>query len=117
VRLRLPLIALPATLLGFYAILFSQQKTQLVQHQYEGTLGTSRIGLTVTREGNDIKGGHYFYQKFLRDISITGSTQGSHVTLAEEGGGTFSLDFVGNGSEGGNPLDFENSIAARGRCN
>lgn len=108
------LIALPAFLLGFCAFVFSQQKTQLVQHQYEGKLGTSRIGLTVTREGNNIKGGHYFYQKFLRDISITGSTQGSHVTLVEEGGGNFSLDFVGNGSEGGNPLDFENSIGMDG---
>jgi hypothetical protein len=114
VRLKDSLIALAATLLGFCAVLSSQQKNELVQHQYEGKLGTSRIGLTVTREGNNIKGGHYFYQKFLRDIPITGSTQGSHVTLVEEGGGTFSLDFVGNGSEGSKPLDFENSIGMDG---
>jgi hypothetical protein len=114
VRLKDSLIALAATLLGFCAVLSSQQKNELVHHQYEGKLGSSRIGLTVTREGNNIKGGHYFYQKFLRDIRITGSAQGSHVTLVEEGGGTFSLDFVGNGSEGGKPLDFENSIGMKG---
>ncbi len=105
---------LAAALLGFCGTLPSQQKNELVQHQYEGTLGRSRIGLTVTRQGNNIKGGHYFYQKFLRDIPITGSMQGSHVTLVEEGGGTFSLNFVGNGSEGGKPLDFENSIGMDG---
>jgi hypothetical protein len=114
VRPKDSLIVLAATLLGFCAVLSSQQKNELVQHQYEGKLGTSRIGLTVIREGNNIKGGHYFYQKFLRDIPITGSTQGSHVTLVEEGAGTFSLDFVGNGSEGGKPLDFENSIGMDG---
>ena len=69
---RLKVIAFATTLLGFCAVLSSQQKNELVQHQYEGKLGTSRIGLTVTREGNNIKGGHYLYQKFLRDIPITG---------------------------------------------
>lgn len=108
------MIAFATTLLGFCAVLSSQQKNELLQHQYEGKLGTSRIGLTVIREGKNIKGGHYFYQKFLRDIPITGSTQGSHVTLVEEGGGTFSLDFVGNGSEGSKPLDFENSVGMNG---
>ncbi len=108
------MIAFATTLLGFCAVLSSQQKNELVQHQYEGKLGTSRIGLTVIREGKNIKGGHYFYQKFLRDIPITGSTQGSHVALVEEGGGTFSLDFVGNGSEGSKPLDFENSVGMNG---
>ena len=73
--------------------------------------------MTVIREGNKAEGGHYFYQKFLRDIPITGSTKDSQVTLTEPGGSTFYLHFVGNGSEGGRPLDFENSIGmALGRA-
>jgi hypothetical protein len=113
-QLRCSLITLAAFFLGTCPYLSSQAKNELVQHQYEGKLGTSRIGLTVIREGNNIKGGHYFYQKVLRDISITGSTLVSHVTLVEEGGGTFSLNFVGNGSEVGNSLDFENSVGMDG---
>ncbi len=78
--------------------------------QYEGHLGDARIGLTVKHEGSKIVGGHYFYQKYLRNIPITGATTNSQVTLAESGGGTFHLHFVGNGSEKGQPLDFDNSV-------
>lgn len=74
----------------------------------------ARIGLTVKREGNKIVGGHYFYQRYLRDIPITGATENSHITLAESGGGTFHLHFVGNGSEKGQPLDFDNSVGVEG---
>ena len=70
--------------------------------------------MTVKREGNKIKGGHYFYLKFLRDIPITGSTEGSHITLVESGGGAFHLHFVGNGSEKGQPLDFDDSVGMDG---
>ena len=108
------MIALAAAFLFICPFLHSQRPNDVVQHQYEGKLGTTRIGLSVIREGNNIKGGHYFYQKFLRDIPISGSMKNSHVTLIEEGGGAFSLDFVGNGSEGGMPLDFENSIGMDG---
>ena len=87
---------------------------QLVQHQYEGTLGDGRIGMTVVRDGNRIEGGHYFYQKFLEDIPITGSAERSSIVLTEPGGGIFHLHFVGNGSEGGRPLDFENSVGLDG---
>lgn len=103
-----------AASLAFLTQMSSQQQEQVVQHQYEGNLGQSRIGMTVTRQGNTIAGGHYFYQKFLRDIPITGATEGSHITLTEPGGGRFQLHFVGNGSEGGEPLDFENSIGMDG---
>lgn len=111
-KLRCSLLA--ALILVGCRYLSSQEQNHLVQHQYEGKLGTSRVGLTVVREGNSIKGGHYFYQKFLRDIPITGSLRGSHITLVEAGGDAFSLDFVGNGSEGVNPLDFENSVGMDG---
>jgi hypothetical protein len=70
--------------------------------------------MTIIREGTKIEGGHYFYQNVLQDISITGSTQGSQITLIEPGGGTFQLHFVGNGSQGDHPLDFENSIGMEG---
>jgi len=91
-----------------------QHQDELVLQQYEGHLGDARIGLTVKHEGNKIVGGHYFYQKYLRDIPITGATENSHVTLAESGGGTFHLHFVGNGSEKGQPLDFDNSVGMEG---
>jgi hypothetical protein len=98
----------------FLSVALSAQATDIQNDQYEGTLGTSRIGMTVIREGNVIKGGHYFYQRFLQDIPITGSTQNSQITLMEAGGGTFHLHFVGNGSEGGQPLNFENSVGMNG---
>jgi hypothetical protein len=93
--------------------LFGQQG-ELVLHQYEGHLGNARIGLAVKRDGNTIKGGHYFYQKFLQDIPITGSTEGSDITLVESGGGTFHLHFVDNGSERKQPLNFNNSVGMDG---
>src|SRR5437660_1495207 len=101
------LVAIMVTSLGTPTPLSGQHQAELVLHQYEGNLGDARIGLTVKREGNKIVGGHYFYQKFLRDIPITGSTENSHITLAESGEGTFHLHFVGNGSEKGQPLDFD----------
>jgi hypothetical protein len=77
-------------------------------------MGKNRIGMTVIRQGNQIRGGHYFYQKFLKNIPLTGSIEGSQITLEEPGLGTFHLHFVGNGSKGGRPLDFENSVAMDG---
>ncbi len=102
------------TSLGSPTPLSGQHQDELVLHQYEGHLGDARIGLTVKREGNKIVGGHYFYQRYLRDIPITGATENSHITLAESGGGTFHLHFVGNGSEKGQPLDFDNSVGVEG---
>ena len=100
---------------AFPAIAYGRQSDDVVQHQYEGSLGKSRIGMTILREGDKIEGGHYFYQRYLVDIPITGTVEdGSRVTLREPGGGTFHLHFVGNGSEGNEPLDFENSIGMEG---
>lgn len=91
----------------------SGQEDQLVRHQYEGTLGNGLIGMTILRRGNDLKGGHYFYQKYLKDISLTGAVQGSNITLNEPNG-AFHLHFIGNGSEHGEPLNFENSVGMNG---
>src|SRR5262249_12947051 len=52
--------------------------------------------------------------KFLQDIPITGSIQGSEISLTEPEGGTFLLRFVGNGSEGNQPLGWDNSIGMKG---
>jgi hypothetical protein len=103
-----------ASMMLFPACVLARQNNELVQHQYEGNLGKSRIGMTIIHERNRIDGGHYFYQKFLKDIPITGSVKDSQITLMEGAGGTFQLHFVGNGSEGDHPLDFENSIGMDG---
>jgi len=83
---------------------------------YEGVLGTSLIGMTlVAPKGAEGRlAGHYFYGKFLKDIPLTGSFQGGRLTLREAGGGTFTLELVGNGTGGGKPLDFSNSIGLAG---
>jgi len=84
------------------------------QQQYEGSLGTSSIGMTLLHTGSRIDGGHYFYQKFLQDIPLSGKMESSEITLNEPDGSIFHLHFIGNGSEGGHPLDFNNSVGMRG---
>jgi hypothetical protein len=85
------------------------------QISYEGTLGPARIGLTlVVKSGNMIAGGHYFYTRYLTDIPLTGSMQSGGLTLRGKDGGAFALKFVGNGSDGGKPLDFNNSVGLEG---
>ena len=83
------------------------------EQQYQGTLGGSRVGLTVVYQGTAIASAHYFYQRYLADIPLTGSVENSRITL-QETAGVFHLHFVGNGSEGGRPLDFENSVGMEG---
>jgi len=100
--------------LGLACSLAAQQQSAPLQHQYEGQLGESRTGMTIIRRGNPIEGGHYFYQKFLKDIPRTGSFDGSQITLNEMGAGVFHLHFVGNDRSGDRPLDFGNSIGMEG---
>jgi hypothetical protein len=102
-----------AILLVGVRIVFAQGNEQIVRDQYEGNLGRDRIGITIIHRGDNIKGGHYFYKKYLKDIPLTGAVEGSNVTL-NESGGTFQLHFVGNGSEHGEPLTFENSMGVTG---
>jgi hypothetical protein len=70
--------------------------------------------MTVVRKGEQIQSGHYFYQKYLQDIPLTGEEDNSGVVLNEEGGGTFRLNFVGNGSQGNEELNFSSSIGMEG---
>jgi hypothetical protein len=81
--------------------------------QYAGTLGQSRIGMTLFVAGSHSNGGHYFYQKYLTDIPLS-VTEGSGGLILKEQNGTFTLRFKGNGSEGGRPLNFENSVGLEG---
>jgi hypothetical protein len=50
----------------------------------------------------------------LTDIPLSVNREAGGLTLKEPGGGTFHLRFKGNGSEGGQPLNFENSVGLEG---
>jgi hypothetical protein len=54
-----------------------------LQHQFRGTLGSNRIGMTVVRKGEQVQSGHCFYQKYLEDIPLTGSEKDFCVVLNE----------------------------------
>jgi hypothetical protein len=82
---------------------------------YEGTLGQTRIWLTlIVKADNTITGGHYFYAKYLTDIPLTGAMQPGTVTLKGQDGGSFDLKIKGNGSEGSKPMDFNTSVGLEG---
>jgi hypothetical protein len=110
--------AIPTLLASFLCLALwpahAQQSDSATQVSYTGTLGQARIGLTVIVKSNAIAGGHYFYARYLTDIPITGSIQPGALTLQGQDGGRFALKFVGNGSEAGKPLDFENSVGLEG---
>ena len=81
----------------------------------EGTLGQERIGMTLFVDGKEqFQRGHYYYAKFLKDIPLTGFLRNGELVLREANGGTFTLAFKGNGSENGQPLNFENSTGLEG---
>lgn len=83
---------------------------------FSGTMGQSRIGMTLlVNSSGAVTGGHYFYAKDLKDIPLTAGTQGTGMILYGAEGGQFSLRFKGNGSEAGEPLGFQNSIGMEGR--
>src|SRR5271163_4969387 len=90
-------IGLAVTLFLALAKMMAQDAGGATQISYEGTLGSTRIGLTVVvKGGNTITGGHYFYAKYLTDIPLTGAMQPGGLTLKGQDGGTFSLKFTGN---------------------
>jgi hypothetical protein len=96
------------------AVAHAQDAGGATQISYEGTLGPARIGLTVIVKNGAVSGGHYFYAKYLTDIPLNGSIQPGALTLHGQDGGVFALKFVGNGSEAGKPLNFENSVGLEG---
>ena len=91
----------------------AQHAAKVERVQYSGTLGQSRIGLTLEVENGRAIRGHYFYRKYLKDIPLA-AKQDNGVLLLNEAGGEFKLHFKGNGSEGHAPLDFENSVGLDG---
>jgi hypothetical protein len=83
-------------LLTLAAAVLSAQPTGLLQQQYAGTLGDSRIGLALLRDGDQIRGAHFFYQQSLQDIPLTVAFSEHELNLREPGGAIFHLHFVGN---------------------
>ncbi len=106
--------ALAAILFLALGASLAQDAVGAMQASYEGTLGPTRIGLTLVTQGGAISGGHYFYAKYLTDIPLTGTVKSGSLNLEGNDGGSFALKFVGNGSEGGKPLNFENSVGLEG---
>ena len=79
---------LAATLLLNVAVAAAENQsnpaTDLAGNAYVGTLGTQKIGLSVSEvRGNHLRG-HYFYWKFLKDIPLTGTIVGPRDILLEE---------------------------------
>ncbi len=80
-----------------------------------GTLGQARIGMTLFVDNKGaFQHGHYYYAKYLKDIPLTGAMHEGKLVLRGPDGGTFMLAFKGNGSENGQPLNFDNSIGLEG---
>jgi len=91
------------------------QDTGTNRIRYTGTLGSARIGLALlVKDRTTVVGGHYFYATYLTDIPLAGSSRSGTLTLTGRDGGAFALAFVGNGSEAGKPLDFDNSVGLEG---
>lgn len=85
----------------------------LQQTVYDGTVGNRRIGLILNTDGARVVGGRYYYLRHLVDIPITGERKGD-IFMLHEPAGTFALHFVGNGSEHGQALGFNNSVGLEG---
>jgi hypothetical protein len=103
------------TLFVLVTAAIASAQTATTRVSFAGTVGKSRIGMTLLVASGKITGGHYFYAKDLKDIPLKAGTQGSGVILFDPEGGQFALRFKGNGSEAGKPLDFRNSVGLEGR--
>src|SRR5579859_4773980 len=64
-------------------------------------------------QGHQVAPSRYYYLRHLEDIPLTGEQHDGTFTLREQGA-TMTLHFVGNGSEHGAPLDFNNSVGLEG---
>lgn len=89
--------------------------TDLTSTEMYGTIGSYRVGLNYTvRNKTELVTAHYFYASQLKDIQLTGAVEGDAVDLKGEDGSIFHLHFVGNGSNGAEPLTFYNSVGLTG---
>ncbi|MFL6429613.1 MAG: hypothetical protein ACJ71S_15305 [Acidobacteriaceae bacterium] len=116
--MRVFLIALAVAAAGLNVDQLSAQAAKtdpLESMETRGTIGPYRIGLNYTvRRNTELVAAHYFYVSQLKDIPLTGTVRGESVELQGTDGSTFRLHFVGNGSNGSQPLTFYNSIGVRG---
>lgn len=104
------------TLIVILSAGITHAQTTVSRVTFKGTVGQSRIGMTLlVNASGTIIGGYYFYARYLKDIPLKAGTQGTGIILFEPEGGQFALRFKGNGSEAGKPLNFQNSIGMEGR--
>lgn len=96
------------------APLNAQKTGAVLEVQCEGKIGAMSAGMTLEVRHNTITGGYYFLATDLRDIPIIGVIRDGEIKLSTADGSTFSLRFEGNGSEHGERLDFDNSVALVG---
>ena len=92
----------------------AQATDRLIEAQYEGQLGTAQAGMTLMVKDKTITSGHYFTAKDLRDIPITGSVHNGRITVSGADSSAFELHFKSNGSEHGEPLNFDNTVGLVG---
>ena len=87
----------------------------LETYHLEGAVGAYPVGMSITVEGGStFDAGHYFYDRQLKDIPLTGRIDGRSVTLSAPGGETFRLTLRGNGGTGGDGASFETSVGLDG---
>jgi hypothetical protein len=79
----------------------AQTSEAILEVQCEGTLGTTRAGMTIEVNQETITGGHYFVAKDLRDIPITGAVHDGQIVISAADGSQFDFRFKSNGSEHG----------------
>jgi hypothetical protein len=76
-------LAFPARLLAFSACMIAAGPA-MAEQVYEGTVGSARIVLALDDDGKGGVSGHYFYHATRLDIDLTGTHQGTALTLASE---------------------------------
>jgi hypothetical protein len=76
-------LAFPARLLALSACLIAAGPA-MAEQVYEGTVGSARIVLALDDDGKGGVSGHYFYHATRLDIDLTGTHQGTALTLASE---------------------------------
>jgi hypothetical protein len=91
------------------------QPGDLQTYELSGTVGTHRIGMSLTIRGAaQVWVAHYFYDSQLKDIVLVGSESGPVLTLMEPEGGLFKLKLRGNGGVGGDGSSLATSVGASG---
>ncbi|AIF47664.1 hypothetical protein HY57_10505 [Dyella japonica A8] len=93
---------------------FPVRADELRQARYAGTLGPQRIGLILDVAGQKVAPSRYYYYRHLVDIPLTSELHDGTFILHEPDA-TMTLHFVGNGSEDGEALDFNNSVGLEGQ--